>query len=664
MTLPWHLRRLSRMGPRELAGRLRDEALKASWRRLKDKPAVPDDAAAAFGEIPIAPAELGPDATAVDAAVKAGERLLAGRLALFGRDVKLPQVVEDWFVDPDTGTRAPMVEYAFDIDTRDSAVVGNHKFLLESSRLQHASLLASAWFVTGREPFAGLAAAQLQSWWQANPFLSGIHWTSGIELGLRLVAIAWTRRLLKGWTGASAAIEGSGAARAQIRWHQQYLAALGSHGSSANNHRLAELLGLFVGASAFPWYEESGAWRARALAELEVEAERQVFPDGLSREQASDYHGFVLEMLMTAAAEDMAAGRKPAPGLLAIIARMADAWAAVLDCRLRPPRQGDSDEAHGLLIDPVDRARNPASLLAAAAAIVGPAPWWPSVAADIRSSLFAALVRRQSSADLQPVWRANRRPSLFADAGLALLRDVEPRGDELWCRCDHGPHGFLSIAAHAHADALSIELRHGGVDLFADPGTYCYLTELDARRYFRSTLAHNTLEIGGRDQARWGGPFLWLDVPRAELLETMGLESGPIARWTARHAGYARQPGSPVHERTVILDRQERQLTVEDHVRGRGRFAVRLAYHLGPAIEARLDPGGADLMWPIEDGMRRARIILPQALTWRAWRGSQEPMLGWYSPGFGEKLPATSLVGEGWVDADQMLRTVLAIGRS
>jgi len=642
---------------------LRDEALKASWRRLKDKLPVPDDAPAAFAEIPVAPGELGAG-TAVGAAAMAGERLLAGRLALFGRDVKLPQAAEDWFLDPDIGTRAPMTDYAFDIDTRDSAVVGNHKFLLEPSRLQHASLLASAWFVTGREPFAELAAAQLQSWWQANPFLSGIHWTSGIEVGLRLVAIAWTRRLLKGWTGARDAVEGSGVARAQIHWHQQYLATFASHGSSANNHRLAELLGLYVGTSAFPWYEESGTWRARALAELEVEAERQVFPDGLSREQASDYDGFVLEMLMTAAAEDLATGRKPAPGLLAVIARMADAWAAILDCRLRPPRQGDSDEAHGLLIDPVDRARRPASLLAAAAAIVGPAPWCPSVAADIRSSLFAALARRQSSADLQPVWRANRRPSLFADAGLALLRDVEPRADELWCRCDHGPHGFLSIAAHAHADALSIELRHGGVDLFADPGTYCYLTELDARRYFRSTLAHNTLEIGGRDQARWGGPFLWLDVPRAELLETKGLESGPIARWTARHAGYSRQPGNPIHERRVILDRQERQVAVEDRVRGRGRFPVRLAFHLGPAVEARLDPGGADLMWPIEDGMRRARMTLPSALTWRAWRGSQEPMLGWYSPGFGEKLPATSLVGEGSVDADQMLRTVLAIGRS
>ncbi|MST34736.1 hypothetical protein GHK86_18660, partial [Acidimicrobiaceae bacterium USS-CC1] len=65
---------------------------------------------------------------------------------------------------------------------------------------------------------------------------------------------------------------------------------------------------------------------------------------------------------------------------------------------------------------------------------------------------------------------------------------------------------FLSIAAHAHADALAVEVRHGGVDVLADPGTYCYHGEPAWRAYFRSTLAHNTLELGGTDQATSGGP--------------------------------------------------------------------------------------------------------------------------------------------------------------
>ena len=47
---------------------------------------------------------------------------------------------------------------------------------------------------------------------------------------------------------------------------------------------------------------------------------------------------------------------------------------------------------------------------------------------------------------------------------------------------------LLMLAAyHGHADALSVEVRHEGVDILADPGTYCYHGEPEWRRWFRST---------------------------------------------------------------------------------------------------------------------------------------------------------------------------------
>ena len=104
---------------------------------------------------------------------------------------------------------------------------------------------------------------------------------------------------------------------------------------------------------------------------------------------------------------------------------------------------------------------------------------------------------------------------------MTLLRSSPSDGEEIWCRCDAGPHGFLSIAAHAHADALSVEVRHDGVDVLADPGTYCYHGEPSWRRYFRSTLAHNTIEVGGQDQSSSGGPFLWTRHAQSTLV---GLE--------------------------------------------------------------------------------------------------------------------------------------------
>ncbi len=65
------------------------------------------------------------------------------------------------------------------------------------SRHHHITVLAAAWWLTQDERYAEAAADQLRSWWRANPFLTGVHWTSGIEAGVRLISWAWIRRLAR-----------------------------------------------------------------------------------------------------------------------------------------------------------------------------------------------------------------------------------------------------------------------------------------------------------------------------------------------------------------------------------------------------------------------------------------------------------------------------------
>ncbi|MGH6990208.1 MAG: alginate lyase family protein [Stellaceae bacterium] len=657
MGVNWYLNRLRRMTPQEVSWRLRDEALKRAWRARKGKPATYRLVGTPTVDFaPLDPAGLALDPAARAAVIAAAERVLAGRIPLFERDMPLPQTTADWFTDPDSGRIAPRDAYTFDIDARDPAIVGNLTFT--PSRLIHVTLLAGAYLATGRDDFAELAAAQLHLWWEANPFLTGIHWSAGIELGLRLVTFAWTRRLLAAWPGAAQLFELSPLARDQIYHHQFYLAGLRSYGSSANNHLIAEYLGLYVGAGAFPWFTESAAWRETGRTGLVREARLQIFPDGFGRELASEYHGFTMELLMLAAIEGEIAAQPFGDDFLGAIARMADASAASLDVSGRPPRQGDTDDAYALLLDPPGRKRRASGLLAQAAALVGPTSWWPAVPRDLGSAIFRAVVKSPSP---PPLPRPVRRPNFFPDAGLAFLRDLDGRPDEVSCRCDSGPHGYLTIAAHGHADALSVELRHAGVDLLVDPGTYCYLTDAAARHYFRSTIAHNTIEIGGADQASYGGSFLWLDAPKSETVALAGLNDGPVAHWQARHDGYRRQKGAPVHRRGVTLDRIARRIEIADSIDGEGEFAVRLAYHLGPEIEARRDGNIVHLGWVALGSRHAGRLILPDALTWMDYRGSDDPMLGWYSPAFNERVPSLSLVGSGTLKAGAELLAIVEI---
>jgi uncharacterized heparinase superfamily protein len=239
--------------------------------------------------------------------------------------------------------------------------------------------------------------------------------------------------------------------------------------------------------------------------------------------------------------------------------------------------------------------------------------------------------------------RPATRPSHFADAGLTLLRSG-PR-DEIWCRADGGPHGFLSIAAHAHADALSLEVRHRGVDVLADPGTYCYQGAPEWRSYFRSTIAHNTVEVDGRDQSDSGGPFLWVRHAGSEIEEAAVWLEKP-QRWSASHDGYLGLPVPARHRRTVELDAESASLEITDNFESATSHALRIAFHLGPTIDAVLSGARAELYWEDTDGDPvQATLELPDTFEWSSYRGSTEPILGWYSPGFGRKVPATTLIG-------------------
>ena len=483
--------------------------------------------------------------------------------------------------------------------------------------------------MTGDEVYARRVEDHLRDWWAVNPFLTGVHWTSGIELGIRLISWTWVRRLLDAWAPAVDLFERNPAFHAQLDAHHRYLAALVSTGSSANNHVIAEAAGQFVAATAFPWLPSSGRWAADALELLQDELAAQTFPSGLNRELASDYHGLVLELALVAAAELVYAGRAVPAGLADPIVRMTDALAAIVDVRFQPPRQGDGDDGIGLVVDGSD-ANRWASLLVTGAEAVGGLPWWPSLpGVDVRAQLLGAVFRGRLEAQ-RP--RAATRPSVLGDAGMVIVRGRTPEGHEIWCRGDAGPHGFLSIAAHAHADALAIELRVDGVEVVADPGTYCYHGEPAWRAYFR----------GRPGTPPWRSTVVTSPSPvgrsSGHATRTPGCSSpsGSTQRRFALGRGARRllRRDEPVrHRRRVELDREASRLTVIDELVDGSVHPVCLSFPLGPDVTCRLDGNTADLHWTASD--RGATFVLDPALDWIVVRGRKIRLGAGTRPGSG-----------------------------
>jgi hypothetical protein len=308
------------------------------------------------------------------------------------------------------------------------------------------------------------------------------------------------------------------------------------------------------------------------------------------------------------------------------------------------------------------------TLLSLGDALFGRLDWWPEVPAGAASAFARALAGASGCGCSGALAEASRmangrpleRPFRFPDAGITILRtspaDSSP---EIWCRCDGGPHGFLSIAAHAHADALSVEVRHGGVDILADPGTYCYHGEPEWRKYFQSTIGHNTVEVDGQWQSVRGGSFLWLRHARGRELEvTDDGAAGTVATWSAEHDGYAKLRPPAVHHRSVRLDRTARSIAITDEIKGGGHDA-RLAFHIGPEVQAELEGCVATLTWAGpggKGGKIRARLTLPDDLHWSLHRGETDPILGWYSHGLGHRVPSWTLVGSGhWMPGTPLI---------
>lgn len=588
------------------------------------------------------------------------DNLLNGRWTTFAihRDDVNPNL--DWHLDAKSRMHVPSDTYSFDIRTYGEDIGFDTKYVWELSRHRQTTVLSMAYWLTGKEIYANEATAYIASWLKQNKFLNGIHWISGIELGMRLIAFVWARRLLEGWSGAADSFENDDSFVASIYQHQWLLAHRMSFGSSANNHLIYEAAGLYISSATMPWFVESEYWCLQAKKVLEREFVRQTFPSGYNRELASDYNGFVLEALLLCLVEGKLTGPELGKENWETAGRIVRTLSDLSDCRCHPPNQGDGDNADGLLLDAPTYDRW-VDLLYFGARWFGSSVPPPRIdEPPLRSWLIASLVRPPHIPESLPF---QTQKSVAQEVGLVVLRGQTDQKKEIYCVFDAGPLGYLSIAAHGHADALAIELRYDGIPLLIDSGTFNYTSARCWREYFRSTAAHNTLELGGISQSKCGGPFLWTRHARAELLKVEGLEEeAPIATCVGEHTGYRDTSFAGKHKRSVFLDRIAVRLDIIDEISVSSPTICRLFFHLHPSISCELTGHTCILTWNRDKDIQTAQIKLPSALTWRTVVGSEEPLLGWYSPAYDVKIPTTTVVGEGRVNTGMNLQTRIYFG--
>jgi hypothetical protein len=554
---------------------------------------------------------------------------LSHRATLFERvELRLGDEI-DWHRDYLSGIRAPLTYSPF-INHRDLKTAGNVKYVWELNRLQHLLPLTLAGIWTEREAYEREVEEQLRSWCKENPFMRGLNWKSPLEAALRL--ISWA--VLAFVRGGTASIDPESERQLAVSafLHQYFIRHFHSRHSSANNHLVGEMAGLYIGATVWPHHPSAEEWRTYARDTLVQQILQQTEADGISRERALEYHLFVTEFFILAGALGEVKGDSFGQEYWDRISRMLGFTAAICDRSGNFPLFGDGDNGQVINLGEL-RAARAASHARLNAGLISEHGF-----ADLRLVL---LLWGQSPAEL-PIEPDPTPPGsleIYPSGGYYILSADRGSEDEMVVVFDAGPFGFPPLYAHAHADALSFWLSYGGNEFLIDPGTYCYDSS-KWRSYFRSTAAHNTIRVDGLEQAVEAGVFLW-STPVNAYLEV--LEDGdPCVEIEAYHDGYRRLADPVIHHRRLRLFKKSRTLAIIDRLECYGSHKIEIFFHFSEACRTAQIKSNCFL---VTNGDKALLLKLDSRFDVKLAQAADDPIAGWVSRSFGFKEPCITVIG-------------------
>lgn len=409
-------------------------------------------------------------------------------------------------------------------------------------------------------------------WIAENPPVQGVGWEPYC-LALRIVN--WCRWAWRGATLSEAWRESlaiqARALREQLEFH-----LLGNH-LWADAKALA-FAGLFFDGA------EARAWLDTASALLRRELKEQVLSDGGHFERSPMYHNIVcMDVLELIQADRLAPGGLDGElrRALAEVAPRMVFWAEAMS---HPDGQPAffNDTAMGV------------------------AP----TAGDLRAAAEHLRLPLRPPPSNGLTWLEASGYVRAQQARATVIADLAPVGPDY-------------IPGHGHADTLSLEVSVDGQRVLVNTGVSTY--DLGVRRSFeRSTSAHNTVEVDGKNSSD-----VWASFRvgrRARVLSAVAwCEPGRI-HCTGSHDGYVRFGSKLVHCRTWTLT--EDRLVVRDQVSGRASKIV-ARWWLHPS--ANLD---------VAEGARLQCELASGAVVSAQFSGGKPQVeSGAWAPEFGKLVP-------------------------
>jgi uncharacterized heparinase superfamily protein len=355
------------------------------------------------------------------------------------------------------------------------------------------------------------------------------------------------------------------------------------------NHVLKNLKALLIGGLLFHG-KMAERWRRRATLHLWAQIHEQVLSDGGHFERSPMYHALSLADLLETVYLMFAAGEPVPDPVIQRIQKMVTATSVLT-------RAGGSmhlfnDSAHGV-------APSATHLESVGRMVLG-------LGAESAVDDWSLPVTGYYG-----VRDATRRTELIIDCGIP---------------------GPAYQPGHAHCDLLSYEFDVAGMPVVVDSGVHGYDGD-HLREYVRSTRAHNTVLIAGKEQSEMWATFRV--ARRADRIAAASRFGNGLYAFAGSYRPY--HDRRCTHRRTITYEGN--QLSVIDLVEGAAAAKLDSFVHFHPDFTLVLDDGrvsasgnGVDLS--VEPFGVDSSVLLS---------AQDAPAQGWYCPEFGKAVPQTVL---------------------
>jgi hypothetical protein len=237
--------------------------------------------------------------------------------------------------------------------------------------------------------------------------------------------------------------------------------------------------------------------------------------------------------------------------------------------------------------------------------------------------------------------RPARVSTEFPYSGIYVMRS-DWTEDAKYCILDGGLFG----SAHGHEDKLNFEIYAYGSPFIIEAGTYTYVYN-NWHKYFESSFSHNTIVVDGKGQLRLPQKSNWFSDPHVKLANKWVSTKDFDYFESTYDDGYGNKKERVSHDvshtRRVLFIKPDYWI-LWDVLTGKGEHRFEQLFHFAPIQIEILADRKAILAQSKSNGNLLLHPLYSEGLSIQQFVGSENPIQGWVSPKYGEKIPSPAII--------------------